>query len=284
MLKVAAWIAMLVAGNVAAIVWRLVTQREEPPWSLAVRFGAIAVLFVLAVSLPGLRPLRGYLLALIAVVVGFFLEDLVYHNGAVQAWIAAAPWRNPVIVSSAGKLIRVAVMALTVIGLNRQNLFLTIGTLNAPSRVPFLGKSVSWTVLGPILIVVFGVLVALYLTAAVKPQLGQLGRVIVLLPVIVVFAALNAFNEEFIFRSVPLARLAPAVGNEQALWITSLGFGLAHWFGNPRGPLGVAMATVAGLFWGKSMLETGGFFWAWLIHFIQDVVIFAFLIMSTSRS
>jgi hypothetical protein len=28
---------------------------------------------------------------------------------------------------------------------------------------------------------------------------------------------------------------------------------------------------------GKSMVETGGFFWAWFIHFLQDVVVFFFL-------
>jgi len=32
-----------------------------------------------------------------------------------------------------------------------------------------------------------------------------------------------------------------------------------------------------GWFLGKSMLETRGLFWAWLIHLVQDVLIFAFL-------
>ncbi|MGH2349508.1 MAG: hypothetical protein ACRDFT_08595, partial [bacterium] len=84
-MRIAAWFAMLVASNVAPIVWRSITQREEPPWSLAVRLGVVVLLFVLAVTLPDLRPLRGYLLALIAAVVGFVLEDLIYHHGTVQA-------------------------------------------------------------------------------------------------------------------------------------------------------------------------------------------------------
>ncbi|MFH0850449.1 MAG: hypothetical protein V1924_05870 [Candidatus Bathyarchaeota archaeon] len=34
-----------------------------------------------------------------------------------------------------------------------------------------------------------------------------------------------------------------------------------------------------GWFLGKSMQETGGFAWAWLIHFLQDVIIFTFFLM-----
>jgi hypothetical protein len=37
------------------------------------------------------------------------------------------------------------------------------------------------------------------------------------------------------------------------------------------------MATFLGWILGKSMLETRGFWWAWFIHFLQDVMIFMFL-------
>lgn len=33
----------------------------------------------------------------------------------------------------------------------------------------------------------------------------------------------------------------------------------------------------------KSMLETGGFFWAWLIHFLQDILIFSFILTPRER-
>ncbi len=279
-----AWFAILVVSNLTTIIWRLVFHQNAPLWSLGVRIGILTGLFVLAMTVSDLRPLRGYLLATIGLAVGLFLTDLVYLHGAVRAWIDAAPWRNAVIVSSTVKLITVAAMGITVIGMNRQNLYLAIGRLDALSRVPFSQGTVPWTTLGIILTVIFGASVAIFMTAALRPDFQQFQRAVALLPLIVFFAALNAFNEEFIFRSVLLGRLAPAVGGEQALWITSINFGLGHWFGNPRGPIGVVMATVAGLFWGKSMLETGGFFWAWLIHFIQDVVIFSFLIMSTTKS
>jgi hypothetical protein len=31
----------------------------------------------------------------------------------------------------------------------------------------------------------------------------------------------------------------------------------------------------------KAMLETRGFFWSWWIHFLQDVVIFIFIVAGT---
>lgn len=51
--------------------------------------------------------------------------------------------------------------------------------------------------------------------------------------------------------------------------LSGLIFGIPHHFGTPGGILGAAMA--------KSVMETRGIFWAWFIHFLQDVVIFAAL-------
>jgi membrane protease YdiL (CAAX protease family) len=80
---------------------------------------------------------------------------------------------------------------------------------------------------------------------------------------------------------VLIARIRTLLGPGQALLLTSALFGLGHWFGHPSGPSGVLMAGIAGWFWGKSMIETKGFFWAWVIHAIQDVVIVAFVVMAS---
>ncbi|TME89850.1 MAG: CPBP family intramembrane metalloprotease [Chloroflexi bacterium] len=81
-------------------------------------------------------------------------------------------------------------------------------------------------------------------------------------------------------RMVLLARLAPVVGTGQALLVTSTLFGIGHWFGHPSGASGVLMAGFAGYVWGRSVLDTRGFFCAWLSHGIQDVVIFLLVMMS----
>jgi len=101
-----------------------------------------------------------------------------------------------------------------------------------------------------------------------------------LIPVAVLIAVINAFNEEFTLRAAPLSRLWFTLGKQQALMITTVFFGLGHFYGVPSGILGVLLSGFLGWFLGKSMLETKGFFWAWLIHFIPDVFIFTFFALS----
>ena len=101
-----------------------------------------------------------------------------------------------------------------------------------------------------------------------------------LVPVAVFIAAINAFNEEFTLRAAPLSELCNSIGKQQALMITTLFFGIGHFYGVPSGFLGILLASFLGWFLGKSMLETKGFFWAWLIHFLPDVFIFSFFAIS----
>ena len=96
-------------------------------------------------------------------------------------------------------------------------------------------------------------------------------------PAVLLFAAMNAFNEEMTYRSTMIAGLEKVVGSKHALWNAALFFGIGHYFGVPYGVVGVLMATFLGWFLGKAMIETRGFFWAWLIHFLQDVLIFSFM-------
>jgi membrane protease YdiL (CAAX protease family) len=102
-----------------------------------------------------------------------------------------------------------------------------------------------------------------------------------MLPAILLFATLNASNEELTYRASLLAGLEPVIGPQQALWNTAVFFGLGHYFGVPYGVVGVIMATFLGWMMGKAMLETRGFFWAWFIHFWQDVLIFTFMAMGS---
>ncbi len=67
----------------------------------------------------------------------------------------------------------------------------------------------------------------------------------------------------------------------QALFLTAVFFGLAHYYGVPYGIIGVVMSTFLGWMLGKAMLETRGFFWAWFIHFCMDVKIFSFIALDS---
>lgn len=94
------------------------------------------------------------------------------------------------------------------------------------------------------------------------------------LPWILVFALSNAFVEEMITRFAVVATLDGLLSRPIIYLISAAIFGLVHYFGTPGGIPGVLMAGFLGWFAAKSIGETGGFFWAWLIHFLQDVVIF----------
>lgn len=56
--------------------------------------------------------------------------------------------------------------------------------------------------------------------------------------------------------------------------ISAIIFGVAHFSGMPHGLIGMLKAGLLGWFLAKSVIEKQGIFWAWSIHFIQDVVIY----------
>jgi len=109
--------------------------------------------------------------------------------------------------------------------------------------------------------------------------LSQFIQVIPLIPVAILIAAINAFNEEFTLRAAPLSELWKEIGKKQSLLIITVYFGLGHFYGVPSGIIGVILSAFLGWFLGKSLLETKGFFWAWFIHFLPDIIIFTFYAM-----
>lgn len=97
---------------------------------------------------------------------------------------------------------------------------------------------------------------------------------------ILIFALMNAFTEEIIFRFSFVAVVSKyGFSPYVAQGLAAVTFGTVHYFGNPGGIPGVLMAAFIGWFLAKSMLETKGFFWALAIHFLQDVIIFSALFM-----
>ncbi|TAE80973.1 MAG: CPBP family intramembrane metalloprotease, partial [Bacteroidetes bacterium] len=67
------------------------------------------------------------------------------------------------------------------------------------------------------------------------------------------------------------------------LLLSAILFGLPHYAGFPNGPIGVVMAGVLGYILSKATYETQGIGIAWVIHFLQDVIIFTALFMMNSK-
>ncbi|MBK8041364.1 MAG: CPBP family intramembrane metalloprotease [Haliscomenobacter sp.] len=164
--------------------------------------------------------------------------------------------------------------------------FFRAGDPGAPAgRLAWLGikegerwRSVGWSML-VIISVVTGIFMGL--------QLGQApsawSRLLAWLPWILLFAAMNALTEEVIFRFNLIVLLTGRMSAQAIYLISAVLFGLPHYAGMPNGILGVLMAGVLGYVLAKSVVETKGMFWAWFIHFVQDVLIIGSMALLAGR-
>ena len=164
--------------------------------------------------------------------------------------------------------------------------FLVKGDTSAPVEpVKWPGiKNERWDTLGRNFAVIISSVTLAFLVFAGRPSLDMAVRVLPFLPAVLLAAALNAFNAEMSYKASFLSVLEDAVGRNQALWLMAAYFGIGHFYGVPYGVIGVLMAGFLGWFLGKSMLETRGLWWAWFIHFWQDVLVFSFLALGSITS
>lgn len=98
------------------------------------------------------------------------------------------------------------------------------------------------------------------------------------------FAAMNALSEELIYRG---AIIAPAMGhlpNSQIAILSALLFAFAHVRGQANGIVVIVGSAVVGWLLTYSVLQTHGLFWAWVMHFTQDVIIFLAFFVTSSKS
>jgi membrane protease YdiL (CAAX protease family) len=93
-----------------------------------------------------------------------------------------------------------------------------------------------------------------------------------------VFAAVNAFVEEVLFRGAIQHHLAGALGNWPAVLTQALAFGMLHLNGYPYGPVGITLAAVYGLLLGALRLRSGGLLAPWIAHACTDAVIFVLIV------
>jgi len=174
----------------------------------------------------------------------------------------------------------VIIVFLWIVKKNFAAFFLAKGDVSAPVEpVRWLGVKAGekWGKFGWILAICISLGTLAFLVIAGRPPMEFVVKALPFLPAVLLAAALNAFNEELTYKASFLSVLEDAVGRQQALLLVAAFFGLLHFYGVPYGIVGVILAAFLGWILGKSMLETRGLFWAWFIHFLQDVLIFAFL-------
>jgi membrane protease YdiL (CAAX protease family) len=284
--QIVAWVATLLISLLPDILFTELTG-SRPEWLFWAKIALLGGLLLTSLLWKPLRGLRLYFTVLSAL---YWLEwgvDWVYRQAGYTAWFAGMP---PFLRELFGTQIPRVTMGALLIGvmwvLTRSfgRFFFVKGRLDAPATpIPFiLTRPPSWKVLGPTIAAAMSLgLVAFVFVFGKPPSLQSLQNVLPLLPFVLLFAASNAFGEEMLYRAPWLAALEGPLGSAQALLITAVYFGLGHFYGVPYGVTGVIMAFVPGWLMGKAMIETRGFFWAWLIHICMDTVIFFFMALGS---
>ncbi len=160
-----------------------------------------------------------------------------------------------------------------------REVLLVKGDLSAKaSRIGWLGIEggrISWGRLSVIsgLLIATGTLLLTLLTVTGLAQQAAWDRLPALLPLIGLLALANSLQEGVFYRSAVLGPLGEALPKDYLILIAAAFFGVAHYYGAPRGIVGVIMSGVLGWYMCRSMYETRGFVAAWIIHFFQDLVI-----------
>jgi membrane protease YdiL (CAAX protease family) len=288
-----AWAVVLAGSMVPVIILRFfvpVVGEESifPIWLVWAQVIVLALLWAVSFVWSTLKPLRGLILALLAFCIGaFIVSPAITESAAYTNWVSGVSWGAALISSPiVGDFAPIVLMALTVVGsgLGRKGLFLRLGNINAPaqrSRIFNIKESKPWTQLARQFILIFVIILVIVIWLNVQPDFSKFSQALVFFPACIIAAAINGLAEEFQFRSVLLARLEPWVKPGQAMMMSAVLFASLHYFtGTPSGPLGVLPNIFFGWVAAKSVLETRGLFWAWLLHFIADFVIFAFAAMT----
>lgn len=282
-----AWITLLLSSSLPPILWvAWLGDKQEPVWSVAVRLLGVASILVLTYLWPTLRALRGFVWALLAFASGTLAKEASTTLPPIAVWLhslSAAEFR--LVDAVLWMIFPVAFMVLTLIGsgLSRRELFLARGEMRARGRMllPFLPR-VSWVWLALLVSMVFLGPTLAQLISLIRPDVSLAQHVLVALPLILAVGLIRSFQEDFRFRLVLLARLAPVLGARQALLMSSLLFGFVYWMSSspPNGLGGTLISGIAGWILGASILETRGFAWTWIIHALAETLAVTILVMT----
>lgn len=291
MLILIAWVSTLLLSKLPLVIARDILDTDIP-WIMTAWLGMAALLFVATYFWDPIKPLRGCFLVMGAIFIStgildpFLRQSSIWQNlfSGHTGMIAVFGDRVLLVIETL-----VVLLAIFLMRMKRQEVFLVIGDLKAPVGEQDSSKKqrkLLWSVFGPVMAILLGGLFFTFLASQNAGALLNIKAAIPWLPLILLCAALNAFGEEAIYRAAPLATLLPAVGKSHALWLTSLWFGLGHYYGGiPSGPVGLIQTGLLALLLGRAMLDTRGMGWSWIIHVMLDTVIYFFVavVMSGAR-
>jgi membrane protease YdiL (CAAX protease family) len=172
--------------------------------------------------------------------------------------------------------------------LNRENFlnFFTFGDISVPAKeLKLFGIKAndSWLKTGISLTIVISSATATFMYFQMKQAQVNWDLLSGGILWILLFSLTNSFGEEMIYRMGIVSPLKGLLQPMTIFIISAILFGIPHLAGMPSGFIGATMAGVLGLVLAKSLYETNGFFWAWIIHFIQDIIIIGTLFLLATK-
>jgi membrane protease YdiL (CAAX protease family) len=280
-LILSAWILILVVSDLPDIIYKSI-YGLVPAGLIWIKPVFAGLFFCICRLWKRIYPLRHYALILLvffgALAFSQWIKNTVWWKGLISEdqpsffLVYLRPFLRDIGVTV------FVIAALWIIKRNRREFFLVRGELNAPIEpVYWLGirEGGSWRIFTWIFALVAAICVAVPTFIAMRQSSEVFVKALPLLPVILIFSAINAFNEEIYFRASLLSTLTEIIGKNHTLLINAAFFGLAHYlYGSPPGVTGFLMTAFLAWIMGKSILETRGIFRAWTIHFLPDIVIF----------
>lgn len=280
---ITAWVVIITTSFTRIVLGEIfhysVSENLKYGITAAIVFAGFALTFPWKTIRP-LRPFFGLFMVLVSI------QWVVFTR--IDGWLLVRSWlsNRSFNVYMPAEQSLFLIVTLTVIAFlfllfrKRERFFLARGNLSAPIepiRWLWTKSGTSWSKFGLVLAICLSLGTLLFLVIAGRPPMDIVVKALPFLPMILLAAALNSFNEEMTYKASFLSVLVDVVGKQHALLLMAVYFGAFHFYGVPYGITGILMATLLGWLLGKSMLETRGLFWAWFIHFLQDVFIFAFL-------
>jgi membrane protease YdiL (CAAX protease family) len=156
--------------------------------------------------------------------------------------------------------------------------FMRVGDLSAstsPAQLLGIGRSDNWQRVGLTFAVVISLVTAVFLFANYQGQLSLVSTnswaVAFLLAI--PLSLTNALSEEIVTRW-SIAEGLTGHAARYAPWVSAAVFGSVHYLGIPGGLIGSIMAAFLAWFLTRSIQDTKGIGWAWIIHVAQDLLIF----------
>lgn len=181
----------------------------------------------------------------------------------------------------------ITILFLLFIYIINKDLFKTYFKLgNSNNKVlpePFIGlnpkKTENWKNIGINFAVIITAVTIIVMYFSTTDKTFNYNNFMTLIPFVFIFSLTNAFVEEIMYRFGIVVALKEILSVKKIALISGLIFGSIHYFGTPGGIIGIIVAGFLGWFLAKSVIEIKGLFWAYLIHFMQDFIIFSALLL-----